>query len=71
MTILPPDLTGKVIEGRAVFKTEGCFYTRDLLEIAGDGEKPNRYRFVNGPKSTYWSGGLQDLPGGDVRWTSA
>jgi acyl-CoA synthetase (AMP-forming)/AMP-acid ligase II len=51
-----PDLTEKV------FDDDGYFYTGDLFEIAGDGEKLNRYRFVSRLKNIIVRGGFKISP---------
>jgi acyl-CoA synthetase (AMP-forming)/AMP-acid ligase II len=51
-----PDLTDEV------FDDEGYFYTGDLFEIAGDGEKLDRYRFVSRLKDIIVRGGFKISP---------
>jgi acyl-CoA synthetase (AMP-forming)/AMP-acid ligase II len=51
-----PDLTEKV------FDEEGYFYTGDLFEIAGDGNKLDRYRFVSRLKDIIVRGGFKISP---------
>ena len=51
-----PDLTEKV------FDEDGYFYTGDLFEIAGDGEKLDRYRFVSRRKDVIVRGGFKISP---------
>jgi acyl-CoA synthetase (AMP-forming)/AMP-acid ligase II len=51
-----PDLTEKV------FDEDGYFYTGDLFEIAGDGDKLDRYRFVSRMKDLIVRGGFKISP---------
>jgi acyl-CoA synthetase (AMP-forming)/AMP-acid ligase II len=51
-----PDLTEKV------FDEEGYFYTGDLFEIAGDGKRLDRYRFVSRLKDVIVRGGFKISP---------
>jgi acyl-CoA synthetase (AMP-forming)/AMP-acid ligase II len=51
-----PDLT------RAVFDEDGFFHTGDLFEIAGEGERLDRYRFVGRVKEIINRGGLKISP---------
>jgi acyl-CoA synthetase (AMP-forming)/AMP-acid ligase II len=51
-----PDLTEKV------FDEDGYFYTGDLFEIAGDGDKLDRYRFVSRLKDIIVRGGFKISP---------
>ncbi|NOZ50337.1 MAG: acyl--CoA ligase [Chloroflexi bacterium] len=48
-----PDLTAKV------FDEDGYFYTGDLFEIAGEGDKLDRYRFVGRVKDIINRGGVK------------
>jgi len=48
-----PDLTEKV------FDEDGYFYTGDLFEIAGEGDKLDRYRFVSRLKEIVVRGGFK------------
>jgi acyl-CoA synthetase (AMP-forming)/AMP-acid ligase II len=51
-----PDLTEKV------FDEDGYFYTGDLFEIAGDGDKLDRYRFVSRANDIIVRGGFKISP---------
>jgi len=51
-----PDLTERV------FDEDGYFYTGDLFEIAGDGDKLDRYRFVSRSKDIIVRGGFKISP---------
>ncbi len=51
-----PDLTERV------FDEDGYFYTGDLFEIAGDGDKLDRYRFVSRLKDIIVRGGFKISP---------
>jgi acyl-CoA synthetase (AMP-forming)/AMP-acid ligase II len=51
-----PDLTEKA------FDEDGYFYTGDLFEIAGDGDRLDRYRFVSRLKDIIVRGGFKISP---------
>lgn len=51
-----PDLTQKC------FDADGYFYTGDLFEIAGEGDRPDRYRFVGRLKDLIIRGGMKIAP---------
>lgn len=51
-----PDLTERC------FDAEGYFYTGDLFEIAGEGDRLNRYRFVGRLKDLIIRGGMKIAP---------